>query len=128
VKPKDPVKVSARRFVSELATSSELENDLDSEDRSEKLEAEDSDPVRPLNNEECSARLEPKTSELVSVLKIEFFAAELPLRPNDPTTVLNREFFTAWLEAVEMEEVGFRVHIVAAPGCRVHETGVVLED
>jgi len=124
-KPRDPVKVMARPFVPELARPSKLESDLESEDCLEKLEARVRDPVRPLDNAVCSAKLEAKVSELVSVLKMEFFGAELALRTSEPVRVLRREFFAASPEAVVMEEVGFSAHVVAAPACRVQETGVV---
>ena len=58
-------------------------------------------------------------------VKMEFFGAELALRTSEPVRVLRREFFAASPEAVVMEEVGFSAHVVAAPACRVQETGVV---
>ena len=93
--PREPVKVLARPFVSELARPSELERDLDSEDCFEKFETSARDPVRVLANALCSAKLEAKDSELVSVLKMEFLVAELALRANEPVRVLKREFLAA---------------------------------
>lgn len=83
--------------------------------------------VRLRKRELCSARLEVRANEPASARRIELFSARLAPGINELVSDRNSEFFSDKLEVIASEAVGTKVQVVAAPACRVQETGVVLE-